>query len=1170
MKTTLLLLGVLLTLILPTQAESYATDIAIYNRILASADPRTNTVQMGDMILPVATVRMWRDVLVTQAAGGFGKQSATQSGINTWTNGNVYYTFNPAAGSTVSPAHQKKFRDACAEWATFANLQFIESDTQPNRILVSDAGTGLDGGTSNVGMIGDVQSLSVGTNAWNRQTIVHELGHALGLVHEHQRSDRDNHVNILTANIASGFEGDFAIIPTSMSNGPYDFLSVMHYSKNLFSTNTSLDTIEPLPAYSQYVNVMGLALDRVLSRGDRDGMAIMYGNGPALSLVVANTADSGPGSLRAAIYHALDQETDNPGSGATVTFQIPTANPTGVSTIAVTAQLPAPGPNTTIDGTTEASFLGASAGGAPLIVLSGALAQPPDTYGCGLRLVEHGCSIKALAIAGFSQQGIVLTGSNATGNSIAACYIGLLPDGITGTANAFAGVEAFSGANGNSIGVAGAGNVISGNTVQGVAIHDAGTTGNLVLGNWIGLNGTGSAAIPNTNLGIQIYAGAAGNRIGGTTPGERNVISGNTHQGIYIADAGTTGNVIEGNYVGTDPAGNAAIPNTYSGVAIYGSASGNTIGGAASGAGNLISGNTNQGITIGGAGTNLNVIAGNYIGTNAAGTGPLPNAYEGVAINGGAQSNVVGGGVPGARNVISGNNTQGATINGAGTNLNVIEGNYIGTNAAGTATLPNKYAGVQVSTGAQNNTIGGTLPGARNVISGNASQGIFLAGAAVSGNTVEGNYLGINAVGSAAVPNGFAGVEINGGASSNTIGGTAPGSGNVISGNTFQGVYINSGAFGNKIEGNLVGLDASGANAVANNLRGVEIAGGTGNFIGNSSGGRNYISGNKDYGVVLDQVGTTGNTVEGNTIGLNVNGSPVGNVAGGIAVFRSPTSNTIGGSGAGQSNLISGNGGPGVGVYDAGSRGNAISENAIYGNTSADLYNPGGAPFPSKPIISSAVLGLGTAVTGTFGGAANNTYTIEFFAAQSQYAKGSGGGQYFVGSSMVTTNGGGNAAFNITFPACVPAGEIVTATATDAAGNTSVFSLNRTVTTIDSGGQGLPDVYVSAHNLPAHSALLDTDGDGMTNLAEFYAGTDPKKPESVFTLSRPSLSPGDATLTLSTVPGHIYRIEYTDSLSPAAWRTLADQLFSAGATLQVSDPGAGALPNRFYRATVVP
>src|SRR5262249_46457505 len=147
------------------------------------------------------------------------------------------------------------------------------------------------------------------------------------------------------------------------------------------------------------------------------------------------------------------------------------------------------------------------------------------------------------------------------------------------------------------------------------------SVGNVVQGNFIGTNRAGASSLANFGSGIDLFD-APDNTIGGTTPGSRNVISGNSQvgAGVVISGAGATGNIIEGNFIGTDSTGANAVGNS-SGVVII-DATGNTIGGTeattpggpCSGACNLISGNTNEfeGVVITGAGAVGNLVQGNY------------------------------------------------------------------------------------------------------------------------------------------------------------------------------------------------------------------------------------------------------------------------------------------------------------------------------------------------------------------------------------------------------------------------------------------------------------------------------------------------------------------------------------------------------------------------------
>jgi len=173
----------------------------------------------------------------------------------------------------------------------------------------------------------------------------------------------------------------------------------------------------------------------------------------------------------------------------------------------------------------------------------------------------------------------------------------------------------------------------------------------------------------------------------------------------------------------------------------------------------------------------------------------------GVEIGRGAQ-NTIGGSSPGERNVISGNFT-GVSIWGSGADGNRVIGNYIGTDAAGTEAMPN-LTGVAFSQGAQNNTIGGSSPSERNVISGNLYDGVVILESATTGNVVKGNYIGTDAAGTEAMPN-LTGVVFSQGAQNNTIGGTGAGEGNLIAYNEDDGVWVyGTDATGNTIRGNSI------------------------------------------------------------------------------------------------------------------------------------------------------------------------------------------------------------------------------------------------------------------------------------------------------------------------------------------------------------------------------
>ncbi|MEG4466823.1 DUF4347 domain-containing protein, partial [Microcoleus sp. AT9_B5] len=254
---------------------------------------------------------------------------------------------------------------------------------------------------------------------------------------------------------------------------------------------------------------------------------------------------------------------------------------------------------------------------------------------------------------------------------------------------------------------------------SGIAILGNTSTGNVVRGNYIGTNPAGTAALAN---GFGVFNNAPGNRIGGNSAADRNVISGNTADGVLIL-GGIGGNQVLGNYIGTNATGTTALPNN-SGVTLNGVPN-NTV------SGNVISGN-GTGAVILGADATGNFLTGNFIGTNFDGSATIPNTNTGVFILAGASNNTIGGTTPAARNIISGNGN-GVALFDATTTDNSLLGNFIGVGANGTTALPNA-TGIFIA-GAKNNTIGGTTSQARNIISGNGN-GVALFDATTTDNSL--------------------------------------------------------------------------------------------------------------------------------------------------------------------------------------------------------------------------------------------------------------------------------------------------------------------------------------------------------------------------------------------------------------------------------------------------
>jgi parallel beta-helix repeat protein len=617
--------------------------------------------------------------------------------------------------------------------------------------------------------------------------------------------------------------------------------------------------------------------------------------------VVTTTADGGAGTLRQAIADA------NRAAGLdSIHFAIGS----GVKTISPRTSLPTLTDPVVLDATTQPGYAGR-----PLIELSGAEAGTTSSVS-GLTVSAGGSTVRGFVINRFSANGIAVTGRG----------------------------------------------------------------GNTVAGNWIGTDATGTSAAPNAGQGVFVQSNA--NVIGGLVASDRNVISGNVKNGVQLYTT-ATGNHVRGNYIGTNAAGSAAVPNQKCGVSIY-AARGNVIGGLRATARNVISGNSADGVLIASDGASGNKVLGNYIGTDATGTRPVGNLLYGVEVS--QPDNFIGGPTSAARNVISGNAKSGVALYLATATGNRVLGNFIGTDRSGLRAVGNGGRGVDVTNGPSGNYVGGTTFASRNVISGNHDGGVGVYSGSAR-NYFRGNYIGTDANGARAVPNSGAGIALSAAVGAgNVIGGATAGAANVIAGNAGDGVRVGESS-GTVIEGNRIGTDRSGTRAVPNVLNGVLFTGSTDSVVRG-----NTIAHNRQHGV---------------------------HVAAG-------TRNCI------ETNSIRDNGGMGI---------NLEWDSAVTENDAADS-DSGANGRQNFPVIASASLSAAglTFVAGTLTGRAGEAFRVELFAAAAADANGHGEGGTFLGVINVTTNALGLATFTATFTA-PPAGQTyITATATSAAGDTSEFS----------------------------------------------------------------------------------------------------------------------------------
>jgi hypothetical protein len=251
------------------------------------------------------------------------------------------------------------------------------------------------------------------------------------------------------------------------------------------------------------------------------------------------------------------------------------------------------------------------------------------------------------------------------------------------------GTPAISGLN-----ITGSGNTVRGLVINGFANNGIAINGgdnNVVVGNYIGTDPTGMAAIGNGKWGVLINTGSADNRVGTdgdglSDPAERNLIGGSGFGGIGITGANTDRNVVAGNLIGTNRLGTAALANANRGIDVFNGARQNRIGTNSDGLNdgaerNVLSGNGWDGVGIYGIGTSNNVIAGNYVGVDVSGTSAISNVMQGVTIFGGAPNNVIGGLLPGSGNTIAFNQQNGVTVTNPASLDNPIVGNAIFSNA---------------------------------------------------------------------------------------------------------------------------------------------------------------------------------------------------------------------------------------------------------------------------------------------------------------------------------------------------------------------------------------------------------------------------------------------------------------------------------------------------------
>jgi parallel beta-helix repeat protein len=564
----------------------------------------------------------------------------------------------------------------------------------------------------------------------------------------------------------------------------------------------------------------------------------------------------------------------------------------------------------------------------------------------------------------------------------------------------------------------------SGSTLRSLALVDASGAGvtlsdggqMLVSGNYIGLGLDGATVAGNGGNGLELDA-SAGNTI------VSNVISGNGANGIDLN--GANDNQIEINSIGTDVTGTLNRGNAQNGILVTGGATGNLIGGQATGGndptndvfvrppqGNLISGNAGDGVLIT-AGATANTLSGNYIGTAASGNSALGNAGDGVAIVSANGNSLIGCTITDDPfvfyNVISGNGGNGIRVTNS--NNTTIQANFIGLGANNQTAVGNALDGVLVDGSSSGTTMGGPIP-LGNVDAANGQNGIVVSGTA-SFFTSYNTFCGLAAFETYTnLGNHGDGMLIT------STGGNILIRTNVITENGNDGIEISGAASGVRVAGNLIGLDTQGNAAMGNKNNGVEIDGtANNNIIGGPQATfniipHNAISANGGNGVAIDG-NAYDNQVNFSYIGTDLTGQAgFGNAQAGVYLGPGTHSTTVGSVSANLPTVISSNAGDGVEM--SGTSGNSVIGSRIgvaaiglialpNGGNGVDIVNSSGniigAAFIGPVIVLSQRAYLSSGSSGSLNNPAIAGDLIGFNGANGVFVA-SGSGNSIGGNSI--------------------------------------------------------------------------------------------------------------------------------------------------------------------------
>ena len=236
--------------------------------VTASTDlSQTPTVKVDDMILD--TTAAARQGISGKNMHLYSTTGFASYGSQSWPNGIIPLAF----ADNITASQAAMIRAACKEWGSASSVTCIDRTTETSYALVSNISADDCSANVGAGLSGGVRNIHLGDNCWTNSIVLHEFGHTIGFLHEHQRADRDQYITVHLENVAAAYQSNLTVLTRDSVQRDYDFSSIMHYASTAFSTN-GLPTLVPVAAYSDQASLMGMST--ALSSLDKKSINELY------------------------------------------------------------------------------------------------------------------------------------------------------------------------------------------------------------------------------------------------------------------------------------------------------------------------------------------------------------------------------------------------------------------------------------------------------------------------------------------------------------------------------------------------------------------------------------------------------------------------------------------------------------------------------------------------------------------------------------------------------------------------------------------------------------------------------------------------------------------------------------------------------------------------------